>query len=421
MPSYIEVLKQLESIGIDDVTAYFGRKEIKELPSILFDNEVIEKLFSVSVNSSNGILIATNLRLVIVDKKLLWGKEIFEIDYSIILSIQQKEKLLANRVTLYCQGFVYTLDVLENTFAEFSKYLRGKIGKSNTTNNQTINVYTDNDIITKLERLIALRDSGDLSEFQYKQQREILLNSSNKQLTVDPPLSISANTGNKLNKDIKFPNSENGGLSIEITIKQLLLDKEKELENRFNIRLEFELELAKKKMDESFRIQFERELQQNEAKHVKEKEELIEFAIKTKEKELNSLFQKRLEYELSQQKMALTESFKEQLSKEIELCKSKQRLEFELEHREAIKILEKELEEKYSNSIIKVKANQSSEFFIDKELDHPKDSISDNIFNNATEKESSERSTKTKFCRKCGTKNQFEARFCGNCRNEFIG
>lgn len=54
--------------NIDGASKLLGRKEIKELPSILWEDENIERLVQGFYNGGLGILVATNKRLIFVDK-----------------------------------------------------------------------------------------------------------------------------------------------------------------------------------------------------------------------------------------------------------------------------------------------------------------------------------------------------------------
>ena len=61
MPSLEEIKNQINSL--DGMSQFLGRKEVKELPDILWDDENVEKIIQGTYNNGNGILVCTNKRL----------------------------------------------------------------------------------------------------------------------------------------------------------------------------------------------------------------------------------------------------------------------------------------------------------------------------------------------------------------------
>ena len=65
MPTLDEIKTQI--ISINETSKLIGRKEIKELPDILWEDEIVENLIQGFYNNGNGILVATNRRLIFID------------------------------------------------------------------------------------------------------------------------------------------------------------------------------------------------------------------------------------------------------------------------------------------------------------------------------------------------------------------
>ena len=59
MPTLEEIKKQIQSL--DAASLLLSMKEIKELPSILWEDEKVEKITSGMYNNGNGILVATQI------------------------------------------------------------------------------------------------------------------------------------------------------------------------------------------------------------------------------------------------------------------------------------------------------------------------------------------------------------------------
>ena len=102
-----------------------GRKEIKELPSILWEDENIERLVQGFYNGGLGILVATNKRLIFVDKGLVYGLKVEDFPYDKITSIQYKTGLLMGEITIFASGNKADISNIEKkqtrTFAEYTR------------------------------------------------------------------------------------------------------------------------------------------------------------------------------------------------------------------------------------------------------------------------------------------------------------
>ena len=62
MPSMEEIKPILSQL--DGASTFFAKKEIKELPSILWENEMPEAIIQGRYQNSIGVLVCTNKRLI---------------------------------------------------------------------------------------------------------------------------------------------------------------------------------------------------------------------------------------------------------------------------------------------------------------------------------------------------------------------
>jgi len=77
----------------------FVGREVKELPNILWDDEQVLDLVQGFYNNSTGILVATQKRLLFVDKALLGGVKVEDFPLDKISSLQYSTgMLLGNQV-----------------------------------------------------------------------------------------------------------------------------------------------------------------------------------------------------------------------------------------------------------------------------------------------------------------------------------
>ncbi|MCA9329883.1 PH domain-containing protein [Candidatus Saccharibacteria bacterium] len=79
-----QVKQQLDKIGFR--LSLIGQSEINELPAILMDNENIQQLVVGRYSGGFAVLCATNLRLLLIDKKLLY-LNIEDISYDMIAEV----------------------------------------------------------------------------------------------------------------------------------------------------------------------------------------------------------------------------------------------------------------------------------------------------------------------------------------------
>lgn len=175
MPNLEQIKEQIKNI--DGVSKLLGRKEIKQLPTILWENELIEKLVQGTYNNGTGILVATNKRLVFVDKGTFFGLRVEDFPYDKITSIQYKTGLLLGKITIFASGNrAEIINVDKQQTRNFSDYVRARI--SSSVDHASMPKSSSEDVITQLEKLAKFKDQGILSEEEFIDQKKKILNAS---------------------------------------------------------------------------------------------------------------------------------------------------------------------------------------------------------------------------------------------------
>lgn len=188
MPSMDEIRPVLEKL--DGASVLLGRKEIKELPSILWENEMPEAIIQGFYNNGTGILVCTNSRLIFIDKGLIYGLKVEDFPLKNISSIQYETGMIFGKITIFASGNKADIEQLDKKQARnFSEFVRSKISKgAETTSNAPPPIPTPNDtnitesksstdiMIEQLERLAALRDKGILTDEEFESQKAKILN-----------------------------------------------------------------------------------------------------------------------------------------------------------------------------------------------------------------------------------------------------
>ena len=127
MPTLEEIQKQVAAI--EGGSKFMPRKEIKELPNVLARDERVEQLAPGFYNGGIGLLVATNRRLIFVDKGMLYGLRVEDFHYDRISSIQYKTGLLLGEITIYSSGNRAEISQVEKSVVrQFGEYVRAKIG-----------------------------------------------------------------------------------------------------------------------------------------------------------------------------------------------------------------------------------------------------------------------------------------------------
>ena len=163
MPSLKELRTQIKSL--DGTSRVLTRGEIKELPDILWKDESIENIVQGFYSNGKGILVATNKRLVFVNKKFLSGVKVEDFPYEKISSIQYETGLLDGKITIFTSGNRLEITRIEKKQTRiFSEAVCARITKSAESDRalSTAPSIGDDDV---LEKPYALKVFRSLSWF----------------------------------------------------------------------------------------------------------------------------------------------------------------------------------------------------------------------------------------------------------------
>ena len=177
------VLKQLKDAGVYDT---FGtKKEIKSLPEILYDDEVIQYATSGLVNGNTVLAVLTQKRLLFIDKGFFYGVRTTEIPLDMVNGVSYSKGLLLgeisvmNGTTSVKVGNVakQTTDIMANAIKEnaekYKKQLHGYSAQAEGT------------VADELLKLKGLLDAGILSQEEFETQKaKILANQTKKDLAL---------------------------------------------------------------------------------------------------------------------------------------------------------------------------------------------------------------------------------------------
>lgn len=168
---------QLENIGISKSSspAIWGRKEIEELPSIIPEDEEIFELIQGNYNGGQGILVATNKRLLFVDKGIFYGLKIEDFGLAKITSIQYESGFISADIKIMASGNIAKItNVDKNLGKVFCEKVRIKLSEPKQTTSVTV-VQQQVDVADQLIKLAGLKDNGILTQAEFDAQKAKLL------------------------------------------------------------------------------------------------------------------------------------------------------------------------------------------------------------------------------------------------------
>ncbi|MDR2261024.1 MAG: PH domain-containing protein [Azoarcus sp.] len=172
MPSLAEIEQQLNMCGLDKL---FGRKEIKELPNILWDNEQVKKAVQGIYNSSFGMLVATDTRIIFVDKGFLVGLRVEDFALDKISSIEYDLGFIMGDITIYTSNNKAVIkSVPKQEARDFCDYVRNAVSGQKSTLKAASTGKTNN-ISEEIERLFKLKEIGAISENEFQESKAKLL------------------------------------------------------------------------------------------------------------------------------------------------------------------------------------------------------------------------------------------------------
>ncbi|UKB81646.1 PH domain-containing protein [Chryseobacterium sp. MEBOG07] len=167
-----EIREELEKLDISPTI--FARKEIRELPDIVSKEEKIVYLVEGrnKINNHHIILVATDRRVIFVDKEFMYGLKVEDFSYSKISSIQYETSLLLASIYIQVTDDIVEIDGVGKYHAElFCEKVRDFMSPPEEYTQQK----SEPSVLDQLEQLGRLKESGVLSEEEFNVQKKKLM------------------------------------------------------------------------------------------------------------------------------------------------------------------------------------------------------------------------------------------------------
>lgn len=157
-----------------------NKREVKELLNILTPDENVENITSGFLKegkgtTGNGLLVATNFRVIFIDKSMLgFGIKMEDFPYKNISSVTLDTGFLKSVIKIICSGNKAEINLVTGA-KEFSEFIRRKTFDFDKISNTQFIVSDKENVIEKIEKLAELKSKGILTEDEFITQKAKLL------------------------------------------------------------------------------------------------------------------------------------------------------------------------------------------------------------------------------------------------------
>lgn len=160
MPTVDEISSQLRQLG--GYEKWLGKREIQALTTILWEAEQVTGGVQGLYGSRMGLLVATDRRLIFLDKSMTGRLRVEDFPYDKITSIQYETGWIQGKICIYASG--NRADITAITKAQvqpFAETIRARISGGSAPTTTTASA--PEDLATKIDRLANLHRTGALS------------------------------------------------------------------------------------------------------------------------------------------------------------------------------------------------------------------------------------------------------------------
>ena len=186
MPDLEEVRMQIARLGTVD--AGLGKREIAALPSILWEHETITSAVSGALDNRVGMLVATDRRLIFLDKKMMGGLKVEDFPYQNITSISYELGMMFGTIRIFASGNRAEISMVPKALAQgFAEKVRNRISGGSGAEQALapaapaplavvgLKGEAGSGLIDQLERLGALKGQGLLTDEEFTAAKARLL------------------------------------------------------------------------------------------------------------------------------------------------------------------------------------------------------------------------------------------------------
>ena len=167
----MRTLKDIKEMLVKCGAAIWGtKKEVKELPNILSDDEIITYATSGVYDGHTWLVISTNKRIIFLDKGMFFGVNQIEIPLSKVNSIKYRKRFFLGEIEIWDgASMIKVTNILKKTLVPFVNAVNDSIEEfENFKKNQT-------SVADELIKFKKLLDDGVISRGEFDKKKKELL------------------------------------------------------------------------------------------------------------------------------------------------------------------------------------------------------------------------------------------------------
>ena len=166
-----KILQQMKDAGVSDT---FGtKKEIKSLPDILDDTEVVKYATSGFWNNNTVLMVCTDQRIIFLNKNMIYGTDRNDIPLNTVNAVSYSSKMIFATITITNGANTTVIEQVSKETAEpMVKAI--KEAQQNYINKQNVSVQSL-DEADQIRKFKSLLDDGIITEEEFEAKKKQLL------------------------------------------------------------------------------------------------------------------------------------------------------------------------------------------------------------------------------------------------------
>ncbi|HIH0546618.1 TPA: PH domain-containing protein [Staphylococcus aureus] len=177
-----EEKKQYKQLSVEDKREILKeyqskpRKEVKELPMILKDNENIMYVTSGLYNNNTYLIVCTDLRLLFLDKGMIYGLKFHEFPFEKINSVSYKKGLLFGEIIIHHGSSSIAIgSISKNTVSRMAETIQEQISIRESSMKPSNSEKMSFSVADELIKYKELLDVGVISQEEFDKKKQQLL------------------------------------------------------------------------------------------------------------------------------------------------------------------------------------------------------------------------------------------------------
>ncbi|MBS0851279.1 PH domain-containing protein [Enterobacter sp. JGM127] len=167
--------------GVVSDTPFGTKKEFFHLPEILNSGEQPVAIASGMMDGNTWLITLTNKRVIFLDKGMIFGVKQVDINLNNIVSVGGKTGLMFGEIMISTSGQNYTIkNVMKGSVIPFTNLVNETKNSLNPPIQQqkepSKGAQSFDDQMAKIERLAEMKEEGILTEEEFQQQKQRILN-----------------------------------------------------------------------------------------------------------------------------------------------------------------------------------------------------------------------------------------------------